>query len=57
MFIIHSAVNLSTGEMLTASEIALNYTLSNVSSISRNVPKTYRFLAMLCSMVCVFVNA
>ena len=52
MLIIHPAVDLSTGELLIASEIALNDTLSNAPSMSRKVPKTYPFLAILCSMVC-----
>ena len=52
MLIIHPAVDLSTGELLIASEIALNETLSNDPSMSRKVPKTYPFLAILRSMVC-----
>ena len=52
MLIIHPAVDLSTGELLIASEIALNETLSNAPSMSRKVPKTYPFLAILRSMVC-----
>ena len=52
MLINHPAVDLSTGELLIASEIALNATLSNAPSISRKVPKTYPFLAILRSMVC-----
>ena len=34
-------MDLSTGELLIASEIALNETLSNAPSMSRKVPKTY----------------
>ena len=52
MLIIHLAVDLSTGELLIASEIALNETLSNAPSMSRKVPKIYPFLAILRSMVC-----
>ena len=52
MLIIHPAVDLSTGELLIASEIALNETLSNAPSMSRNLPNTYPFLAILRSMVC-----
>ena len=55
MLIIHPAVDLYTGELLIASEIALNETLSNAPSMSRKVPKlpkTYPLLAILRSMVC-----
>ena len=45
-------MDLSTGELLIASEIALNETLSNAPSMSRKVPKTYPFLAIFRSMVC-----
>ena len=47
MLIIHPAVDLSTGELLIASEIALNETLSNAPSMSRKVLKTNPFLATL----------
>ena len=53
MLIIHPAVDLSTGELLIASEIALNETLSNAPSMSRKVPKTYPFLDILvCAILC-----
>ena len=47
MLTIHPAVDLSTGELLIASEIALNEKLSNAPSMARKVPKTYPFLAIL----------
>ena len=52
MLTIHPAVDLSTDELLIASKIALNETLSNAPSMSSKVPKTYPFLAILRSMVC-----
>ena len=58
MLIIHPSVDLSTSELLIASEIALNEKLSNAPSMSRKAPKTYPFLAILRSMVCAsFCNA
>ena len=45
-------VDLSTGELLIASEIAVNETLSNAPSMSRKVHKTYPFMAILRLMVC-----
>ena len=51
MLIIHPAVDLSTDELLIALEIALDETLSNAYSMSRKVPKTYPFMAILRSMV------
>ena len=47
MLIIHPAVDLSTGELLIASEIALNETLSNAPSMSRKVPNTKYFSVLL----------
>ena len=41
----------STFVALSASEIALNETLSRAPSISRKNPRTYPFLAILRSMV------
>ena len=59
MLIIHPAVDLSTSELLIASEIALNAT-SNDPSMSSKVPKTYPFLVilrlMVCAILCILVS-
>ena len=45
-------IHLSAGELLIASEIAFNDTLSNAPSMSRKVPKIYSFLPILRLIVC-----
>ena len=52
MFLIQPAVAESRGDWLIASEMALKDTLSKAPSMSRKVPSTYPFLAILFSILC-----
>ena len=52
MFLIQPAVDESRGDWSIASEMALKDTLSKAPSMSRKVPRTYPFLAILFSILC-----
>ena len=52
MFLIQPAVDESRGYWSIASELALKDTLSKAPSMSRKVPRTYPFLAILFSILC-----
>ena len=52
MFLIQPAVDESRGDWSIASEMALKNTLSKAPSMSRKVPRTYPFLAILFSILC-----
>ena len=53
MFLIQPAVAESRGDWSIASEMALKDTLSKAPSMSRKVPSTYPFLAILFSILCI----